>query len=186
MISTSMEGFQDANDMLADLQSILGKKAARAAAKQAMTPVLNEIQQTAPYDALTDDGIHLREHFKLSVTGRTARDRRKDNTTFLRARVQTSSKDVERYAALVEFGRHEFTTVKTNAYGIPTSPFSVTVKPTAANPFMRPAMNKHQDNVVDTFKTGIINEANNIAQNRNRTARSKIKVKERKAKKALG
>ncbi|MFM2580638.1 HK97-gp10 family putative phage morphogenesis protein [Vibrio fortis] len=183
MISFSLDGFNDLNDMLADMQSVLGKPAVRKAARAAMTPVLRDIEATAPYDALTDDGLHLREHFKLTVSGRKKTDTKKGNDTFLTARVQTSNKEVEQYAALVEFGRASFTTQKTNAYGIETKPFNVSVKATQANPFMRPAMNKNYEHIVNTFCSSLHDEITKSQSKRSKTAKSKIKCMERKAKK---
>ncbi|MGI2177901.1 HK97-gp10 family putative phage morphogenesis protein [Shewanella frigidimarina] len=155
MLKINSSGFDGLNSMLLDLGGVLGKKAVRAAARKAMTPVLNEIKATAPYDAITQDGIHLRESFKLKVSGRTKRLQRKGSDTFLVASVMTANKEVEKYASLIEFGRREFTQRRTNAFGIKTDPFNVLVHASDPKPFMRPAMRKHADQVIDIFLTEV-------------------------------
>lgn len=177
-----MEGFNDLNDMLADLGTVLGKKATRKAARAAMKPVLEEVIKTAPVDNLPDD-VHLKDSFKLSVSGRTKKLAKKGSDTFLTASVKTSGKEVNKYAALVEFGRQDYSTVRRNAYGKPTKAYEVNVGGFESNPFMRSALAKHADQVVETFVQGLNDEIIRIQNNRDRIASSAIRCKERKAKK---
>lgn len=180
MITFSMEGFNDLNDMLCDLGTVLGKKATRKAARNAMKPVLQEVIDTAPVDSLPD-GIHLNESFKLSVSGRTKKLAKKGSDTFLVASVKTTGKEVNKYAALVEFGRQDYSVIKRSAYGKPTNPFEMNVGGFDPNPFMRTALSKHANQVVETFFQGLNDEIVRIQNNRDRIARSTIRCRERRA-----
>jgi HK97 gp10 family phage protein len=181
MIDFSVLGFNDLNDKLAELGTVLGKRATRSSAKKAMLPVLNEIQQTSPF-SYVDDGIHMKEHFKLSISGRTKKNQKAGNDTFLTASVKTSNKEVEKYAALVEFGRGEFTTKRTNAFGVKTNPFNITVGKMKANPFMRTAMRKHSTQVATNFCSGLIDEIEKIAKRKEAKERSRIRAEEKRLK----
>ncbi|EGQ9960034.1 hypothetical protein FWP57_00875 [Vibrio cholerae] len=185
MIDFQAAGFADVNDMLVELQAVLGKKAVRKAAKAAMQPVLNEVKSTSPFNDWPDN-VHLLDAFKISVSGRTKNNTKKGDDVFLSARVQTQGKAVEQYAALVEFGRADYTTSRTNAFGIKTRLYNVQMPQINPNPFMRTALNKHKEQVVNTFGTALVQEIQDIQSKRSRIAKNKINAKARKAKRMAG
>ncbi len=184
MITYGLEGFNDVNDMLCDLGLILGKKVARKSARNALKPVLSKIQQTAPVDNESESGVHLKDSFKISVSGRTKKDQREGNSKFLTAKV-ISSKEVGQYVAQIEFGRAEGTHTRTNVFGVDVDTYSVTQQARSANPFMADALESQSTQVFNTFSSGIIDEIGAIAQRKQRKARSVFRARERRARQAM-
>uniref|UniRef100_UPI004048A22E HK97-gp10 family putative phage morphogenesis protein n=1 Tax=Shewanella sp. TaxID=50422 RepID=UPI004048A22E len=178
MITFGLTGFDDLNKTLTELGGVLGKKAARAAAKKAMLPIKAEIERTSPFDN-TDDGIHIKENFKIKTSGRTKKHQKTGDDVFLKCSVSTSNKEVEQYAALVEFGYGGVTVTKTNAFGINTKPFSVAIKTIKANPFMRTALRNNAEKVANDFAQGLTDEIIRIVTNKAKKE-ARIKAQEKK------
>ncbi len=184
MITYGLEGINNLNDMLADLGIVLGKRVVRKAARKALQPVLATVKETAPVDNATPDGVHLKDSFKIQISGRTKKDQRAGNDTFLDAKV-VSTKEVGEYVAQVEFGRNEGTLTKTNVFGIETNPFEVNYSAIEANPFMANALDSQYQRVVETFTTGILDEIADIAAKKRRRARSAFRARERRARQVM-
>lgn len=178
MISFGLNGFDDLNKTLTELGSVLGKKAARAAAKKAMMPIKAQIEQASPFNT-TDDGVHLKENFKIKTSGRTRKHQKTGDDVFLKCSVSTSNKEVEQYAALVEFGRGEVEVERTNAFGVNTNPFKVKMKAIQANPFMRTVMRNNAEQIANDFCEGLTNEIIRIVQNKSKQ-QARIQAKSKK------
>ena len=178
MITFGLTGFDDLNKTLTELGGVLGKKAARAAAKKAMLPIKAEIEKTSPFDS-KDDGIHLRENFKIKTSGRTRKHQKTGDDVFLKCSVQTSNKEVEQYAALVEFGRGEVNIERTNVFGMNTNPFKLKMKAIQSNPFMRTALRNNAESVADNFAQLLTDEIIKIVNNKAKKE-ARIKAKEKK------
>lgn len=178
MINFSLDGFGELNAMLTDLGGILGKKAARAAAKTAMTAVLAQVEQTSPFSNMPD-GIHLQENFKLVLSGRTKKNQKTGDDVFLKASV-ISLKPVAQYVALVEYGRDEFKQERTSIFGIPTKAFKITIGATTPNGFMRAALRSQAESVVNVFCSELINEINVTVAKQHKKEQARIKAQNKK------
>lgn len=168
-----ISGFEELDDMLTQTGTVLGSKAARKAIRKAMNIVIEEVRNTCPLNTIVQDGVHLKDGFKLKVSGRTAKLRKKGSDVFLAASVVTQG-PIEQYAALVEFGRSAFDMTQTKLFGRDVSPFDVRIGEVQPTPFMRTALYSRADEVTDVFLAALKEELEFIAQNRNKIARRKM------------
>jgi len=182
MINSSVTGFNELNAILTDLGAVLGKKATRSAAKKAMLPIKQEIEATSPFDTTRTDGVHIKDSFKLRLSGRTKKHQRTGDTTFLACSVYSADKEVNRYIAQVEFGRGAVSFKRNTVFGNTVNPFTQHLKEIKANPFMRTALRRNKTQVVETFQSGLVDEIEKIAKSKAKRE-ARIKAKEKKANK---
>jgi HK97 gp10 family phage protein len=167
-------GYEQLEQMLTDAGSVLGTKAARAAAKKAMTVVLEDIKLNAPVDNNTTDGIHIKDSFKLKISKRTAKDRKAKNDTFLTASV-VSHGPACGYIAQVEFGRAAYQTERDWFFHKrPVHKYQVDIAEVKPNPFMRTALYQNAQLVHEIVCQELLNELTKQAQNRTKIANQKI------------
>ncbi|PKQ78086.1 HK97-gp10 family putative phage morphogenesis protein [Aeromonas sobria] len=178
-------GFEDLDDMLTQTGTVLGAKASRKAIRKAMNVVLEEVRNTCPLNTIVQDGVHLKDGFKLKVSGRTAKLKRKGSDVFLAASVVTHG-PIEQYAAQVEFGRSAFDTTHTMLFGKTAQPFQVHIGEVQPTPFMRTALYSRADEVTDLFLTELRKELETIAQTRNQIARRKMNAMYNRSRRAAG
>lgn len=184
MFEWSVSGLNVLDDLLLDLGTNLGQKAAKPAAREAMKPVLDEVIATAPRDP-TDDGLHLQENIKLRVGGRKKSDTKAGNNTFVRAEVYTKGA-VNKYAAQVEFGRPEFVTERTMLFGKPTRLYKITVGEMKPRRFMSEALRNNATQVVDIFVDRLTLNIQKMIANKPKIARKTINSKYKQSQKKAG
>ena len=145
-----IDGLEELESKLSELMAVgRADKVARQtlvkAAKEAMEPVLMEVQATAPYDAErprdAKNPIHLRDTVKLTARIPNETDRR-----------STMINQTDTAIAVVS--------VKKSAVSLAQE---LGTKKLAPQPFLRPALAKHKDTVVALFKDGLSEYINQVA-----------------------
>ncbi len=174
----NVQGLQALDEMLEDVGTVLGMKAMRKAMKKALEPVHAEVQKRVPRD-LKDDGIHIGDSFKISV-----RKGNKRESSALVGMVKTVGAEVNYYAALVEFGRHEYVTERTQLFGKPTKLYKIKIGESKPQPFMRESLRDTAEGAVEIFKTELTTELSSIVANKSKIAKQKINQMYRASKRA--
>jgi HK97 gp10 family phage protein len=151
-----VEGMEDLEAKLSELMEFnRADSAARAtivkAAKEAMTPVANQVSATAPYDPsprTEKSPIHLRDTVRLDARIPNKRDRQSIHVNQSDAAIAIVSVKRSAVSLAQEFG----------------------TKKIPAQPFLRRALEQNAESVVDNFKTSfatyLIAYANKIAGRR--------------------
>ena len=145
-----IEGLAELESKLSEIMALgradnIARQTLVAAAKSAMEPVFNEVQQTAPYDGErprdAKNPIHLRDTVKLTARIPNETDRR--STMIDQTDVAIAVVSVKKSAVSLaqELGTKKLT----------------------PQPFLRPALAKHKDTVVTLFKEDLAEYINKIA-----------------------
>ncbi|WP_161785976.1 hypothetical protein, partial [Aeromonas lacus] len=158
---------------LLELGTVLGTKACRTGIKQAMKPVLDEIVNSAPINNVVQDGIHIKDCFKMKVSKASKKMLKNGSSTFLSCSVYTKG-PANDYACAVEFGRNPYTATRDYLFHKKTNPYQVHIAEVQPNPFMRTALYKHAHSAAQAFIDITMAEIAKIAQNRNKIAQQKI------------
>ncbi len=183
-----IQGGKEAEEALLEIGSVLGTKAAKAALKKAMLPMLQEVIDTAPINTNVISGsltgpnaaLHLRDNIKLKISGRTNKHRKSGSDTFLVGTIYTTPQ-VSDYACAVEFGRAAYVAERTQLFGKSTRRYKIHIGAVPPNPFMRNALYKMYQSVTQNVITGIMDEIGKISANRNKIAQQKINAMYRRS-----
>ena len=150
-----IEGLAELEAKLSEIMALgradnIARQTLVKAAKTAMEPVFNEVQATAPYDGErprdAKNPIHLRDTVKLTA--------RIPNQTDLQS---TMINQTDAAIAVVS--------VKKSAVSLAQE---LGTKKLAPQPFLRPALVKHKDNVVSSFKDDLQEFINAVAAKKSR------------------
>lgn len=134
-----IEGLEELESKLSEIMALgradtIARQTIVKAAKEAMQPVLQEVQATAPYDAEKPrdarNPIHLRDTVKLAARIPNETDRRSTMVNQTDAAIAVVSVKKSAVSLAQELG----------------------TKKLAPQPFLRPALAKHKDSVVALFK----------------------------------
>lgn len=134
-----IEGLEELESKLSEIMALgradtIARQTVVKAAKEAMQPVLQEVQATAPYDAEKPrdarNPIHLRDTVKLAARIPNETDRRSTMVNQTDAAIAVVSVKKSAVSLAQELG----------------------TKKLAPQPFLRPALAKHKDSVVALFK----------------------------------
>lgn len=134
-----IEGLEELESKLSEIMALgradtIARQTVVRAAKEAMQPVLQEVQATAPYDAEKPrdarNPIHLRDTVKLAARIPNETDRRSTMVNQTDAAIAVVSVKKSAVSLAQELG----------------------TKKLAPQPFLRPALAKHKDSVVALFK----------------------------------
>lgn len=145
-----IEGLAELEDKLSEIMALgradsIARQTLVKAAKEAMQPVLMEVQATAPYDGSRPrderNPIHLRDTVKLTARIPNETDRR-----------STMVNQTDTAIAVVS--------VKKSAVSLAQE---LGTKKLTPQPFLRPALAKHKDSVVTIFKDELRMRINEIA-----------------------
>lgn len=135
-------------------------KALRKAGKEVMKPTLTAAIQNAPTLKISDKNPDhaIAGELKNDIKMRTSINKGaftkggsvKKNSHELTVSVTTSNKTKE-YAQTVEYGRNEFSVVRTEAFGRQTRAFNAQVPRVNPQPFMKPALDLIEDTAANDF-----------------------------------
>ncbi|MGY3860228.1 hypothetical protein ACW5WN_01285 [Aeromonas lacus] len=178
--SFQLQGGPELEAALLELGTVLGTKACRTGIKQAMKPVLDEIVNSAPINNVVQDGIHIKDCFKMKVSKASKKMLKNGSSTFLSCSVYTKG-PANDYACAVEFGRNPYTATRDYLFHKKTNPYQVHIAEVQPNPFMRTALYKHAHSAAQAFIDITMAEIAKIAQNRNKIAQQKINAMYRRA-----
>lgn len=145
-----IEGLEDLESKLSELMALgradtIARQTLVRAARDAMQPVMQEVQSTAPYDSKKPrderNPIHLRDTVKLSARIPNESDRR-----------STMVNQTDVAIAVVS--------VKKSAVSLAQELGTKKLHP---QPFLRPALARHKDSVVSAFKDSLAEYINQVA-----------------------
>lgn len=173
--SFDVQGLQAFDEMIDGVGTVLGGKAMRKGLRKALDPIRQEVIRRAPRD-LGDDGVHIGDSIKIGV-----RKGNKRESSALVGMVKTVGAEVNYYAALVEFGRYEYVTERTELFGRPTRLYKIKIGESKPQPFMRDSLRDTAEMAVDIFKTELASELSSIVQNKSSIAKKKINPASKKA-----
>lgn len=166
MYEMKVSGLDSLEQKLIALGYEFGSKALRRAGREAMKPMLEEAKRLAPrtsgkraLDYRANRVNHIRDDIKL----RAIKGGKDDSPTSMTIRLGTSRKTRHK-AAVAEFGRHEFNTIRNHIYGKRINTLVLTIGKTTPHPFMRPAFHNEKENVVRLFRAELKREITKVAK----------------------
>ena len=131
-----MEGFAELEEQLLAVgqmyrTDLVARQTLSKAANAAMMPVLYAAAMDAPYDSKSDGPIHLRNTIRLDSRIPTAADKRSEYVNETDAVISVVSAKKSAVSLSQEFGNAR----------------------TAAQPFLRPALDSHAEQVVESLRS---------------------------------
>lgn len=181
-MSISITGGPEIIDGCLKMGTVLATKAMRKAMREVLKPILQDIIQSAPINNVVQDGVHLKDAFKIKIVARNNAMRKSNSDTFLRGYIYTKG-NANAYATMVEFGRNGYTVERNSLFSKPTRPYNVDIAPVQANPFMRTAFYRHAPHAAQQFIDATQAELQRLWNSRTKTANSYInKMTKRSAK----
>lgn len=178
----SITGGQEIIDGCLKMGTVLSTKAMRKAMREVLKPILQDIITSTPINNVVQDGVHLKDAFKIKIVARNNAMRKSKSDTFLRGYIYTKG-EVNAYATMVEFGRNGYTASRTHLFGNATRPYKVDIAPVQANPFIRTAFYRHAQHAAQQFIDATQAELERLWNSRTKTANSYInKMAKRSAK----